>query len=139
MATPALRQHAPLPLLLHSNALHPAPLSCLPAHPSPTPHPPTPPLQFDSFTTTGSAAAPRRPPCDNLYDVFINIRDDELEHVVTMTACQSPAKIAGDIQAKKRPASPEAGADKKEAGLTTGPAGGAYVPRAYLSSKDKKK
>mmetsp|Transcript_46740 Transcript_46740/g.84366 ORF Transcript_46740/g.84366 Transcript_46740/m.84366 type:complete len:467 (-) Transcript_46740:412-1812(-) len=30
----------------------------------------------------------RRPPCDNLLDVFTNIRDDEFEHVRTMTACQ---------------------------------------------------
>jgi hypothetical protein len=34
---------------------------------------------------------PRRPPCDNLYDVFINIRDDEAEHVMTMKACADDA------------------------------------------------
>ncbi|MBW4622674.1 MAG: hypothetical protein KME17_25365 [Cyanosarcina radialis HA8281-LM2] len=32
----------------------------------------------------------RRPPVDNLYDVFVNIRDDESEHVKTMIACQHP-------------------------------------------------
>jgi ubiquinol oxidase len=32
----------------------------------------------------------RRPPVDNLYDVFVNIRDDESEHVKTMTALQQP-------------------------------------------------
>ena len=26
--------------------------------------------------------------CSNLYEVFCNIRDDELEHVKTMTACE---------------------------------------------------
>lgn len=34
--------------------------------------------------------APRRPPCDSLYDVFVNIRDDEMEHIYTMQACQDP-------------------------------------------------
>jgi ubiquinol oxidase len=33
----------------------------------------------------------RRPQVDNLYDVFVNIRDDEGEHVKTMTALQQPA------------------------------------------------
>ncbi|MBD2100192.1 plastoquinol terminal oxidase [Leptolyngbya sp. FACHB-261] len=32
----------------------------------------------------------RRPKVDNLYDVFVNIRDDEGEHVKTMIACQEP-------------------------------------------------
>jgi ubiquinol oxidase len=32
----------------------------------------------------------RRPKVDNLYDVFINIRDDEGEHVKTMTSLQKP-------------------------------------------------
>ncbi len=32
----------------------------------------------------------RRPKVDNLYDVFVNIRDDESEHVKTMTALQLP-------------------------------------------------
>jgi ubiquinol oxidase len=32
----------------------------------------------------------RRPCINNLYDVFINIRDDECEHVKTMVACQQP-------------------------------------------------
>jgi ubiquinol oxidase len=31
----------------------------------------------------------RRPNVDNLYDVFVAIRDDEREHVKTMTACQN--------------------------------------------------
>jgi len=30
-----------------------------------------------------------RPPCETLLDVFENIRDDELEHLYTMRACQS--------------------------------------------------
>jgi ubiquinol oxidase len=32
----------------------------------------------------------RRPSVDNLYDVFVNIRDDECEHVKTMEALQQP-------------------------------------------------
>jgi ubiquinol oxidase len=32
----------------------------------------------------------RRPKVDNLYDVFVNIRDDEGEHVKTMEALQKP-------------------------------------------------
>jgi len=39
----------------------------------------------------GGPRPPRRPPCDTLYDVFINIRDDEAEHVVTMKACADDA------------------------------------------------
>ncbi len=42
---------------------------------------------FDEFQT-GQKFEPRRPSVNNLYDVFVNIRDDEQEHVKTMTACQ---------------------------------------------------
>lgn len=35
----------------------------------------------------------RRPKVDNLYDVFVNIRDDEGEHVKTMIACQQPETL----------------------------------------------
>ena len=42
---------------------------------------------FDEFQT-GVRLESRRPKVDNLYDVFINIRDDEREHVKTMSACQ---------------------------------------------------
>lgn len=44
---------------------------------------------FDEFQT-GTMPASRRPATDTLYDVFINIRDDEAEHVKTMVACQQP-------------------------------------------------
>lgn len=37
---------------------------------------------------TGVPSSFRRPSVDNLYDVFVNIRDDEAEHVKTMAACQ---------------------------------------------------
>jgi ubiquinol oxidase len=42
---------------------------------------------FDEFQ---SAQIPngRRPKIDNLYDVFVAIRDDEMEHVKTMRSCQ---------------------------------------------------
>ena len=42
---------------------------------------------FDEFQTA-HAPADRRPTIDNLYDVFVAIRDDEMEHVKTMVACQ---------------------------------------------------
>jgi ubiquinol oxidase len=44
---------------------------------------------FDEVQTTLSHDF-RRPSVDNLYDVFVNIRDDEAEHVKTMTALQQP-------------------------------------------------
>lgn len=44
---------------------------------------------FDEFQTD-SEFCPRRPEIDTLYDVFVNIRDDEGEHVKTMVACQKP-------------------------------------------------
>lgn len=40
--------------------------------------------EFQSFDTPET----RRPKIDNLYDVFVNIRDDEGQHVKTMLACQ---------------------------------------------------
>ncbi|WP_299414591.1 alternative oxidase [Acaryochloris sp. IP29b_bin.148] len=44
---------------------------------------------FDEFQTAHPAAE-RRPQVDTLYDVFVAIRDDEMEHVKTMVACQQP-------------------------------------------------
>lgn len=44
---------------------------------------------FDEFQTTHPGEE-RRPKIENLYDVFVAIRDDELEHVKTMLACQQP-------------------------------------------------
>jgi len=45
---------------------------------------------FDEFQTSRKPEE-RRPAVDNLYDVFVAIRDDEEEHVKTMVACQDPA------------------------------------------------
>mmetsp|Transcript_30601 Transcript_30601/g.52858 ORF Transcript_30601/g.52858 Transcript_30601/m.52858 type:complete len:722 (+) Transcript_30601:90-2255(+) len=42
---------------------------------------------FDEFQTS-RAPRSRRPKINNLYDVFRNIMEDELEHVKTVTACQ---------------------------------------------------
>jgi ubiquinol oxidase len=42
---------------------------------------------FDEFQTARTPEE-RRPEVNNLYDVFVNIRDDEMEHVKTMVACQ---------------------------------------------------
>ncbi len=44
---------------------------------------------FDEMhTSTGDSGSVRRPKCDTLYDVFCNVRDDELEHVKTMAFLQ---------------------------------------------------
>ncbi|MEO0350416.1 MAG: alternative oxidase [Cyanobacteria bacterium P01_A01_bin.15] len=44
---------------------------------------------FDEFQTSQQLSE-RRPQIENLYDVFVAIRDDEKEHVKTMVACQQP-------------------------------------------------
>lgn len=44
---------------------------------------------FDEFQTD-RVPCTRRPNIENLYDVFVNIRDDEAEHCKTMKACQTP-------------------------------------------------
>ena len=44
---------------------------------------------FDEFQTSHPSEF-RRPKIENLYDVFVAVRDDELEHVKTMIACQQP-------------------------------------------------
>lgn len=43
---------------------------------------------FDEFQTGEKGA--RRPKIDNLYDVFVNVRNDEAEHMKTMEFCQRP-------------------------------------------------
>lgn len=44
---------------------------------------------FDNFMTTKRDKTElRRPPCDNLYDVFRNIADDESEHIKTMASME---------------------------------------------------
>ena len=45
---------------------------------------------FDDFQVSRQPGS-RRPPCDSLLDVFINIATDEGEHVKTMQACQAYA------------------------------------------------
>ncbi|MDF5713752.1 MAG: alternative oxidase [Rhizonema sp. NSF051] len=44
---------------------------------------------FEEFQITNPSEF-RRPKIENLYDVFVAVRDDELEHVKTMIACQQP-------------------------------------------------
>lgn len=54
---------------------------------------------FESFMTTQAQIdKPRQPECNTLYDVFVNIRDDEIEHRATMVACQNPKQIASDLR-----------------------------------------
>lgn len=47
---------------------------------------------FDEFQTSRLPNT-RRPKIENLYDVFVNVRDDEAEHCKTMKACQSHGSI----------------------------------------------
>ncbi|XP_011660298.1 ubiquinol oxidase 4, chloroplastic/chromoplastic [Cucumis sativus] len=47
---------------------------------------------FDEFQTSRPPKS-RRPKIENLYDVFVNIRDDEGEHCKTMKACQSHGNL----------------------------------------------
>jgi len=44
---------------------------------------------FDEFQT-GDVRGERRPKIANLYDVFVNVRNDEGEHMKTMEFCQRP-------------------------------------------------
>lgn len=60
-------------------------------------------LQFDELQTCSGPGVPlRRPQCNTLLDVFNNIRDDEVEHVKTMHACQDPHRIAQDLADKRK-------------------------------------
>ncbi|GAB2301041.1 Ubiquinol oxidase 4, chloroplastic/chromoplastic [Dionaea muscipula] len=47
---------------------------------------------FDEFQTS-RAPSTRRPKIENLYDVFVNIREDEAEHCKTMKACQTHGNL----------------------------------------------
>ncbi|KAL6992861.1 Ubiquinol oxidase 4, chloroplastic/chromoplastic [Sarracenia purpurea var. burkii] len=47
---------------------------------------------FDEFQTARVPNS-RRPKIENLYDVFMNIRDDEAEHCKTMKACQTHGNL----------------------------------------------
>ncbi|WJX22844.1 Ubiquinol oxidase 4, chloroplastic/chromoplastic [Trifolium repens] len=47
---------------------------------------------FDEFQTS-RVPNTRRPTIENLYDVFVNIRDDEAEHCKTMKACQTHGNL----------------------------------------------
>ncbi|KAJ8906562.1 hypothetical protein NDN08_003055 [Rhodosorus marinus] len=52
---------------------------------------------FDVFQTE-SPLGSRRPNCDNLYDVFVNIWGDEKEHVKTMEACSDYTNMGELVQ-----------------------------------------
>ncbi|HEY9605359.1 MAG TPA: alternative oxidase [Allocoleopsis sp.] len=45
---------------------------------------------FDEFQSANSSSQNRRPKIENLYDVFLAMRNDENEHVETMKLCQQP-------------------------------------------------
>ncbi|WIA18851.1 hypothetical protein OEZ85_003529 [Tetradesmus obliquus] len=58
---------------------------------------------FDELQTCSGDDAPlRRPPCSSLLDVFNNIRDDEVEHVKTMHACQDTKLIAEQLAGRRK-------------------------------------
>ncbi|MBD2103295.1 alternative oxidase [Leptolyngbya sp. FACHB-261] len=62
---------------------------------------------FDEFQSC-SVPGDRRPVIETLYDTFVNIRDDEAEHVKTMVACQQ-ADAQQIFQSPHRPAAIPAG------------------------------
>eukprot|EP00775_Hariotina_reticulata_P004226 gene4226-4475_t len=58
---------------------------------------------FDELQTCSGPDTPlRRPACNTLLDVFVNIKDDEIEHVKTMHACQDAKRIAQDLAAGRQ-------------------------------------
>lgn len=66
---------------------------------------------FDALQTKGGE--PRRPQCRNLYDVFVNVRDDEGEHVKTMTACRDMSIVADLVARDRQLGAPKDGAGKR--------------------------
>lgn len=56
---------------------------------------------FDEFQTSRVPCS-RRPKVDNLYDVFVNIRDDEAEHCKTMKACQTHGNLRSPHSMERR-------------------------------------
>jgi ubiquinol oxidase len=52
---------------------------------------------FDEFQTAQTPGE-RRPTIENLYDVFVNIRNDEAEHCKTMRACQTAGALISPHQ-----------------------------------------
>ncbi|PNH04774.1 Ubiquinol oxidase 4, chloroplastic/chromoplastic [Tetrabaena socialis] len=55
-----------------------------------------------TFQTGSRDAPPRRPRCESLLDVFTNVRDDELQHVKTMVACQDNTIALGLTEGAQR-------------------------------------
>ncbi|GJU61292.1 ubiquinol oxidase 4, chloroplastic/chromoplastic [Tanacetum coccineum] len=60
---------------------------------------------FDEFQTSRLPNT-RRPVIENMYDVFLNIRDDEAEHCKTMKACQTHGNLSSP-HAYREPVSSE--------------------------------
>jgi ubiquinol oxidase len=54
--------------------------------------------KFDGLYQTAPRDSPRRVKIRSLYDVFAAIRDDEAEHVATMSSCQD-LTVAADLEA----------------------------------------
>lgn len=69
-----------------------------------------PPRARCGIPQTARQPGERRPVINNLYDVFMNIRDDEAEHCVTMRVCQkngalqSPHDVAQGCARGRSPA-----------------------------------
>ncbi|XP_002987450.2 ubiquinol oxidase 4, chloroplastic/chromoplastic [Selaginella moellendorffii] len=67
---------------------------------------------FDEFQTDRLPET-RRPRVDNLYDVFVNIREDEWEHCKTMKACQVRGNLHSPHSTKLKDL-PDEAQDEKE-------------------------
>lgn len=68
---------------------------------------------FEEFQTS-HLPAERRPKIDNLYDVFVAIRNDEREHIQTMKVCQS----SNALELLRSPHTREAKLQEKSAELS---------------------
>ncbi|XP_039141827.1 ubiquinol oxidase 4, chloroplastic/chromoplastic-like [Dioscorea cayenensis subsp. rotundata] len=73
---------------------------------------------FDEFQTA-RAPRTRRPKIENLYDAFVNIRDDEAEHCKTMKACQTPGSLRSPHSNMNMNMNAEADEDEPESGSST--------------------
>ena len=78
------------------------------------------PYLFDALATSPPTSSltlspRRRPACDTLYDVFVNVRDDEIEHEGTMAACRD-ASIGDALAARKVAVAALAAGERKDGG-----------------------
>ena len=101
------------------------------------------PYLFDALATSpptasgasGFTLSPRRrPACDTLFDVFVNVRDDEVEHEGTMAACRDAS--IGDALAARKEAVAALCADERAAGLLPPGASGERAGGGEVKEKE---